>query len=204
VIPLSLYLAFVAASAAFILVPGPSVATIIGSAVAHGGRHGLATVAGTSTGIAVQLAIVVFALSSLGDLLTPAIEPLRWAGAAYLCYLAVRTWTSAEAPIGAASAPTGLSAMYLRGLFISFTNPKALLFYAAFLPQFVVPGTETWPQLAFLAATFLVIAVVLDSAWALLAARSVGALNLESRRVKRVTALLFAGAALALVFVSVT
>ncbi|MBS0520462.1 MAG: LysE family translocator, partial [Proteobacteria bacterium] len=169
---IELYLAFVLATVVLILVPGPNVALIVANSMAHGTRFGLVTVAGTSSAIVLQLALVVAGATAMLDLLAAAFDWLRWLGVAYLVWLGVRAW---RAPVGDLSriVPQERAArtIYARGLLVGITNPKTLLFYSAFLPQFVEPGGDVVHQLLLLAATFVVLAVVLDGLWAIMASR---------------------------------
>jgi threonine/homoserine/homoserine lactone efflux protein len=126
---------------------------------------------------------------------------LRWIGVAYLFYLGLRAWTAPPVDLTRPQAQQrSLRAIWLRGLFVSLSNPKTLLFFGAFLPQFVDMKGDVTHQLLILAATFLVIACVLDSAWALLAARFRALLALNGKLRNRLTGglLIGAGAGLAL------
>jgi threonine/homoserine/homoserine lactone efflux protein len=194
--PLDLYLAFVVAVVVLIVVPGPNVALIVANSVAHGARYGLVTVAGTSSAMVVQLALTVFGMTALLGWLAAWFEILRWLGVAYLAYLGWRAWTAPAHDLSAARAqPRSAWTIYGRGVLVSLANPKTLLFYAAFLPQFVAPGGDATAQLALLAATFLGLAIVLDGVWALLAARAGGLLATRGRLHQRLTGGLLIGAA---------
>ena len=176
-LPAELYLTFVAASAALIAIPGPNVALIIANSVAHGRRYGLLTVAGTSTAMVPQLALTVLGMTGVLTLASHVFEWVRWAGVAYLAWLGVQAWRALAADLTAVPPqPRSGRAIFARGFLVSLTNPKTLLFYGAFFPQFVAPGADLGPQLALLAATFLAVAVALDGCWALAAARLRGAL----------------------------
>ena len=83
----SLYLGFVAASTILILIPGPNVSLIVANSIAYGTRYGLLTVAGTSSAIVVQLALVTLGLTATLDILAGWFEWVRWIGVAYLVYL---------------------------------------------------------------------------------------------------------------------
>lgn len=171
--PLDLYLAFAAACVVLIIIPGPNVALIVANSVAHGVRYGLTTVAGTASAMVLQLALVVLGASALMAALAGVFDWLRWLGVAYLLWLGVRTWRGASADLSRVEAERrSTTSIFGRGFLVSLTNPKTLLFHAAFLPQFVSPeaGGATG-QLVLLAGTFLAIAVVLDGAWAVLAGR---------------------------------
>ena len=193
---LELYLAFVAATVVLILIPGPNVALIVANSVAYGPRHGLVTVAGASAAMVVQLAMTVMGLSGLLAVMANWFELLRWAGVAYLVYLGVSALLARPtdlAQIKAAAIPS--SRMFVRGFAVSLTNPKTLLFYSAFLPQFVSPETDATAQLALLAATFLVVAAVLDSVWAISASKASRVVNLNGRIRNRITGVFFLSAA---------
>lgn len=201
VMSVELYLAFVLATVVLILVPGPNVALIVANSMAHGARFGLVTVAGTSSAIVLQLALVVAGATAMLDLLAAAFDWLRWLGVAYLVWLGVRAW---RAPAGdlARIAPQERAArtIYARGLLVGITNPKTLLFYSAFLPQFVEPGGDVVRQLLLLAATFVVVAVVLDGLWAVMASRLRALLVKHVRLRNRLTGGLLVGAGVGLAF----
>lgn len=197
-----LFGAFVAATVVLILVPGPNVALIVANSISHGPRYGLVTVAGTSSAMVIQLAFTVLGLTGMLALMAVWFEWLRWLGVAYLVYLGITTWCAPATDLKGAK-PLAKSAreMYLRGMIVSLTNPKTLLFYAAFLPQFVSTEHDQAWQLTLLAVTFLFIAMVLDSAWALLAHRASRVFGLSGRLLNRLSGglLLTAATGLALV-----
>lgn len=198
--PLDLYLAFVGASVLLIVVPGPNVALIVANSVAHGARYGLMTVAGTASAMVLQLALVVLGASALLGLLAGLFDWLRWLGVAYLLWLGLRTWRAAASDLsGIAAEPRSAAAIVTRGFLVSLTNPKTLLFYAAFLPQFVSAdrGAAT-DQLLLLSVTFLVVAVLLDAGWALLAGRLRFLMQARARLRNRLTGGLLMGAGVGL------
>ena len=194
---LELYAAFVAATTILMLIPGPNVALITANSVTHGPRYGLITVAGTCAAMIPQLAVTAFGMTEALGLAGQWFAVLRWAGVAYLFWLGIRTWRAA--PEGGADAPRkSVPAVFLNGFLISLTNPKVLLFYAAFFPQFVTPDHPAG-QIWLLAATFLVLAAVIDIGWALLAGRLRPLLSRHGRTRNRLTgaALIAAGAGMA-------
>ncbi|MFE1602742.1 LysE family translocator [Methylobacterium sp. ID0610] len=197
--PLDLYLAFLGASLVLVLIPGPNVALIVANSVAYGTRHGLATVAGTSAAMVLQLGLTVLGATTLLALLAGWFALLRWVGAAYLVWLGIRAWRAPPADL-ARTPPAARDAgrMVLRGFLVSLTNPKTLLFYGAFLPQFLDPRREPLPQLLLLAGTFLAVAVIGDGAWAVLAGRLRGLLGAGSRWRSRITGGVLIGAGLGL------
>ena len=194
-----LYLAFVAACVILIVIPGPSVALIVANSVAHGARYGLITVAGTSSAVVVHLALTVLGATAVLNFLAASFDWLRWLGAAYLVWLGISAWRAPVVDL-AQVGPQARSARLIfgRGFLVGLTNPKTLLFYGAFFPQFIVPGPNAADQFLLLAVTFLVIAVVLDGVWALLAARLRTLLVTHVRLRNRVTGGLLMGAGLGL------
>jgi homoserine/homoserine lactone efflux protein len=175
---LSLYLAFVLAVSILMLIPGPNVALIVANSMAHGARYGLMTVAGTSAAMVLQLTLTGLGMTAVLGELSRAFDLLRWAGVAYLLWLAMAAWRAPAADLSlTAPEPKALRRIFWRGFLVSLTNPKTLLFYAAFLPQFINARSPAAPQLVLLAATFIALAIALDSVWALLAARCRGMLG---------------------------
>ncbi|MDP1752015.1 MAG: LysE family translocator, partial [Reyranella sp.] len=184
--PLDLYLGFVAACAILILIPGPNVALIVANSVAHGTRFGLLTVAGTSSAVVVQLTLTVLGATAVLNFLAASFDWLRWLGAAYLVWLGIATWRAPVVDLTrTVPQPRSARVIYARGFLVGLTNPKTLLFYGAFLPQFITPGPTVADQLLLLAATFLVVAVVLDGLWAILAGRLRALLAVHARRRNR-------------------
>ena len=199
-IDFSLYLGFVAAVIVLMLIPGPNVALIVANSVAHGPRYGLLTVAGTSAAMVLQLALVALGMTPLLGMLGSGFEVLRWIGVAYLLTLGIKEWRAPVVDL-TKTKPERKSprAMFTRALLVSMTNPKTLLFYGAFFPQFVAPDLALTPQVAVLSLTFVVIAVLVDGSWALTAARARHLLATRGRLRNRIAGgmLIGAGAALA-------
>jgi threonine/homoserine/homoserine lactone efflux protein len=166
---LSTFIAFVVASTVFIAIPGPNVALICSQSLAYGLRYGLLTVAGVGAGAALQLVLVVLGLGALIAFLSTWFEWLRWLGVMYLLYLGIKSWKAP--PDADVVRPDALRRAVLgRSLLISLTNAHTLLFFGAFLPQFIDPRDDAVPQLAILAVTYSLIALALDALWAVLAA----------------------------------
>jgi homoserine/homoserine lactone efflux protein len=174
---LGVYLAFVAATTVLILIPGPNVGLIVANSIAHGTRYGLMTVAGTSAAMVLQLAVAMIGMTTVLTSLAHAFEWLRWIGVAYLLFLALSAWRAPAVDLTRTPAqPRAMTEIFLRGFLVSLTNPKTLLFYGVFLPQFVDAGGNVVGQLFLLSLTFLAIAVVLDGLWAVLSAKARGLL----------------------------
>lgn len=196
---IEVYLAFCAATVALMLVPGPNVALIVANAVAHGRRYGLLTVAGTSAAMVPQLALTVLGMTGVLLVMAHAFEWLRWIGVAYLGYLGIRTWQAPAVDLTrVAPEPRSARSIFLRGFLVSLSNPKTLLFYGAFFPQFLTPDANLGAQLALLSVTFLALAVTLDSCWALAAGRFRGVLAVRGMLRNRLTGSCYLAAALGL------
>lgn len=197
-IALHLYAAFVAATTILMLIPGPNVALIVANSVSHGTRYGLLTVAGTSAAILVHMVLTVIGLAALLGALGAWFEWVRWIGVAYLLWLGIRQWRAPVTDLTRAQAqPRSQRTIFLRGFVVSLTNPKTLFFYGAFFPQFLSPGQHPG-ELLLLAATFLVLAVVLDGMWAMLAGRVRFVLARHGRFRNRLSGGLLIGAGLGL------
>ena len=196
--PSGLYLAYVGAVTVLMLIPGPNVALICSNSIAHGVRSGLLTVAGTSSAMVVQLALTLLGMTALLSAMAGVFDVLRWAGVAYLIWLGIQALRAPPTDLAAEPAPASRRAVFGRGFLISLTNPKTLLFYGAFLPQFVSDRSPALPQLVILAATFLILAVAVDSLWALTAARFRRVLAVNGKLRNRLTGSLLIGAALGL------
>jgi homoserine/homoserine lactone efflux protein len=198
---LELYLAFVVASAVLILIPGPNVALIVANSVAHGPRYGLLTVLGTTSAGVIQLVLTILGMTTLLTVMAEWFDWLRWIGVVYLVYLGIRAWRAAPIDLTKARPePRSARNIYLRGFLVSLTNPKTLLFYGAFLPQFVDLRANVTAQLAILAVTILALALTLDGAWALAASRFRVALSVNGKIRNRITGGLLVGAGVGLAF----
>ena len=196
---ISLYLAFVAATVVLALFPGPNMALVVSNSIAHGSRFGLLTVVGSAIGLTIQLALVAVGMTTLLATAGQWFDLLRWVGAAYLVWLGVQSWR-APPPELAVVATAGRSARrtVLRGSFVSLTNPKVLLFFGAFFPQFIAPDRALGLQLGVMSVTFLVVVAGLDSVWALLAGRARHWIAARGRMLNRVSGGMLVGAGVGL------
>jgi homoserine/homoserine lactone efflux protein len=184
---LEIYLAYIAACFLIAVVPGPTVTVIIGNSLAHGTRAGLLNVAGTQLGLGLMMAILVVGLSSVIAAMGWLFDWLRWAGAAYLIWIGwklLRAPDSLDQP-GTAPAPRG--GFLLQGFLVLMANPKALLWFGAFIPQFVDPKGNYVAQIIALGVSAMAIALVTDGGYAVLTGRA-GAL-LSRKRVRLVSRL---------------
>ncbi len=196
-----LYLAFVLAVTILMLIPGPNVALIVANSVTYGFRYGLLTVAGTSSAMVVQLGLTVLGMTELLGTLGAWFDWIRWIGVVYLIYLGVTQWRAPPLNLAeVAPEPKSARAMYARALLVSLTNPKTLFFYGAFFPQFVVTSYDLGAQVAILSATFLLLAVMVDVGWALVAGRARRLLVVHGRLRNRISGGILIGAGIGLAF----
>lgn len=162
----SLFAGFLAITVILILTPGPVVTLVISTSATRGVRAGLITVAGTSSGNALLLLAIALGLSWVLSHAVYLFELLRWAGAAYLIWLGIQAWRHAG-QVQAVS--PGQHVHFFRGFLVALSNPKTIIFFTAFLPQFVDPTLPAAPQLAVMCVVSVLLAVVSDSCWAIAA-----------------------------------
>ena len=150
------YLLYLAAVALLILAPGPTMLMCMTNAINHGRGAAMASAFGALTA---SLGIMTLSALGLGALLAAseaAFTVLKLAGAAYLVWLGIRTFRSGAAGLQLASGePVRSRSMFLQGFLVGASNPKALLFFAAFFPQFIDASKPVFAQFALLAGTFV-------------------------------------------------
>jgi threonine/homoserine/homoserine lactone efflux protein len=176
----SQWVPFVVASVLFIQVPGPSLLFTIGRALTVGRRDALLSVVGNALGILTQVLLVAVGLGAVVAASAEAYVMLKIAGAAYVVWLgiqAIRHRADARAALETIGRGSPAPAPALRSLRVGFvvgvTNPKTIVFFVAFLPQFVnEPAGHAGLQLAVLGAVFAAMCVTSDSVWALAASRA--------------------------------
>jgi threonine/homoserine/homoserine lactone efflux protein len=168
---LQVYLAFVAACIALALLPGPVVTLVIANGLRHGTRAALTNIAGVQAGLAIVIGIVAIGLTSLMATMGYWFDWVRFAGAAYLVWLGVKL---IRAPVAAvdAQAPPPRGGFFLQGLLVLLSNPKVLVFFGAFIPQFMDMSQDHVSQVALLGVTFMITGAITDSVYALLAGRA--------------------------------
>jgi len=198
---IELYITFLAAATFLILTPGPNVSLIVGTSMAHGLRAGLLTVVGTTAATAAQLFLVVGGMASLLAIAADAFEWIRWIGVAYLVWLGIAQWRAAGLPEDAPAPARLRSRLVGQGVLVALTNPKTLMFHAAFLPQFVGAGAPPGGQLLLLGITYTVLAAAFDCGWAWAGGRLRGGLSAARRRlVNRVSGVFLVCAGIGLAF----
>jgi threonine/homoserine/homoserine lactone efflux protein len=169
---LEFYLAYVAACIVIVIVPGPTVTLIIANSLRHGTAAGLLNVAGTQLGIGVMIMIVAVGLASLVATMSFWFDWVRLVGAAYLVWLGIKMFRASGSLETADKAPRPRGGFFLQGFLVLMSNPKVLLLFGAFIPQFVDPRGDYVGQVILLGVTAMVTAAIFDSIYAVLAGRA--------------------------------
>lgn len=168
---LSKLLLFVLAAIILLLTPGPAVLYIVARSLDQGRLAGLVSVLSIEVGNFTHVLAAVFGLSALLLSSALAFSIVKYVGAAYLIYLGLRKlFSRSEAHSVTSAPPQSLRRIFSQGVAVAVFNPKTALFFFAFLPQFVDParGSITW-QMLVLGCVFIVLAIMSDSIYALLA-----------------------------------
>jgi homoserine/homoserine lactone efflux protein len=171
-IALDAYLAYVVACFLIAIVPGPTVTVIVANSLAHGTRAGLLNVAGTQAGLALMMGILIVGLSSVIAAMGWLFDWLRIAGALYLAWLGWKLIRSPDLDLQAKGMAAPRGGFFLQGFLVLMANPKALLWFGAFIPQFVDPKGNYVAQIALLGVTAMAVALVSDGAYAVLTGRA--------------------------------
>lgn len=170
---LQVYLTFVAACVALALLPGPIVTMVIANGLRHGTRAALINIAGAQAGLAMVIGILAVGLTSLMATMGYWFDWVRFAGAAYLVWLGIKLIRAPVEGLGADEPPLPpRGGFFLQGFFVLLSNPKVLVFFGAFIPQFMDMSKNHLSQVTLLGVTFMVIAGLTDATYALLAGRA--------------------------------
>ena len=178
------YLAYVLACVLITLIPGPTVTLIVANSLRHGSRAGLLNVAGTQAGLLLMMLTLIVGLSSVIAAMGWLFDWLRLAGAAYLIWLGYRL-LGAEITFEEQKPRTPKGGFFAQGFLVLMSNPKALLWFGAFIPQFVDPHGNYVGQIVLLGLTAMAVAALTDGAYAVLTGRASAALS--KRNVKALT-----------------
>jgi threonine/homoserine/homoserine lactone efflux protein len=176
----SQWIAFVVASILFIQVPGPSLLFTIGRALTVGRRDALLSVVGNAIGITVQVFLIAVGLAAVVTASSAAYAVVKVAGATYVIWLgiqAIRHRADARAtlgnPVNGGQVKGGWGKSLGTGFLVGVTNPKTIVFFVAFLPQFVnAEAGHVGVQMALYGVVFGALAICSDSVWALAAAKA--------------------------------
>jgi threonine/homoserine/homoserine lactone efflux protein len=165
------WLAFVAASAILLAIPGPTVLLVISYALGHGRKPAAAIVAGVALG---DLTAMTASMQGLGAILATSaaiFTLLRWIGGAYLVYLGIKLWRAPIQPEDIDDVPSANPLrMFCHSYAVTALNPKSIIFFVAFVPQFLDATRSFLPQVVTLEATFVILATLNAALFAVLAA----------------------------------
>lgn len=178
--------AYTLACALIVIVPGPSVTVIIANSLRTGTHAGMANVAGTQAGLLVMIGVLALGLETVVTVMGEMFVWLKLAGAAYLIWLGIKLWRAdgslADPEAGDVRARS-VRGYFWQGFFVIWSNPKALFFFGAFIPQFIVPGGNAALQTVALGLIFMAVATVLDSGYALAAGKTGSLLSRNNVRI---------------------
>lgn len=193
-----LWLAFAATSAVLLLIPGPTVLTVIGYAMSHGRRASATLFAAVALGDSTALAVSLIGLGSLLAASSFWFTAVKGVGGLYLLYLGIRRLRASRAPAGSMPSVSVGSRWHLfaNTWLVTALNPKGIVFFAAFLPQFINPNADVKAQLWILATTFVAMATLSSTLYVVFAgaARSLWSSPLVQRRFNLGGGLLLSGA----------
>jgi homoserine/homoserine lactone efflux protein len=177
-VSVELYLAYVLACLVITVIPGPTVTLIVANSLTHGSRAGLLNVLGTQFGLGLMMLVLAVGLTSIIATMGIWFDWLRLIGAAYLIWIGWKLLRSSGGIGQQADAPRPRGGFVLQGFLVLLGNPKALLWFGAFIPQFVDPSTDYVRQVVLLGLTAMAAAALSDGGYALLAG---GARNVMSK-----------------------
>lgn len=179
--PIETWLAFAAAAAILLAIPGPTVLLVISYALGHGRKPAAAIVAGVALG---DLTAMTASVAGLGAILAASSDlftGLRWVGGAYLVYLGVNLWRAPVAQPGTDAMPSiGLGRVFGHAYAVTALNPKSIVFFVAFVPQFLSADLAFVPQVTIMVATFVTMGALNAALYGLLASSARGALRKPS------------------------
>ncbi|CAN2972190.1 MULTISPECIES: LysE family transporter [Pseudomonas] len=197
---LDTWLAFFLASWIISLSPGAGAIASMSSGLQYGFVRGYWNAIGLQLGLAMQIAVVAGGLGAILAASSTAFYAIKWFGVAYLVYLAIKQWRALPMDMtdDAAVRPIGKPmAMMFRGFLVNASNPKALVFMLAVLPQFVNPQAPLLVQYLILGATMISVDMIVMAGYTGLASKVLRLLRTpkQQKRVNRTFAGLFVGAA---------
>jgi homoserine/homoserine lactone efflux protein len=166
---LSLWLGFLAATVLIAISPGPGAVVSMSTGMRYGYGAALRVILGLQAAILLQLLVVALGLGALLASSESAFNLVRLIGASYLIWLGIQKWRSTAQEIDESACSIAPHGLFLQGLLVNLTNPKAIVFIAALVPQFIDPARSQWPQMLIIALTMFSTDVLVMSGYALLA-----------------------------------
>lgn len=161
---LDTWLVFLVAAIGLSFTPGPNGLLALTHGALYGARRTVFTVLGGALGFLIVIAVAMFGIGALLTVFPELLVVLKWVGGAYLVYLGVMVWRAPAITVAASTdRPTASRwSLFRQGLLAAVTNPKGILFFVAFLPQFIDPQRDLVVQFAIMASTFIVIEFVFE------------------------------------------
>ena len=197
---LDTWLVYLLASIGLSLSPGPNSLLALTHGALHGQRKTLFTIVGGALGFALVIALSLFGIGALLQTSLVWLTALKWIGGAYLALLGIQVWRSP--PVGAdlrtASGPRSGASLFRQGALSAMTNPKGILFFAAFLPQFIDPRRSLLLQFTVMAGTFVAVEILTELVIATMAQRVARWLQRVGRRFNQACGALFVAIGVAL------
>jgi homoserine/homoserine lactone efflux protein len=172
-VELTTWLIYSAAALGLSLTPGPNGLLALTHGALYGTRRTIATILGGSLGFTLVIALSMFGIGALLATSASLLVILKWVGGAYLVFLGIQVWRSPSMEVSrnlSVGTVRG-SQLFRAGLFSAVSNPKGILFFVAFLPQFIAPNSDLALQFAIMAITFVVIEFLYELMVAALADR---------------------------------
>ncbi len=168
---LEVWIGFTVASLVVLSIPGPTVMLVVSYALGRGRSTAWATVPGVSLGDFTAMTVSLLGAGAILAASAALFTLLKLAGAAYLVWLGIQLWraTPSAAALQGRAQSTGARTMFWNAYLVTALNPKSIVFFIAFVPQFVSPGQPVLPQFIILEATFVVLAALNVALWALFA-----------------------------------
>lgn len=165
----TLYSLFLVAGLTVAVAPGPTVLQIFAQSLTGDIRRPVSLMAGSLVANTLMVSATVLGISAVILASQTAFDVMRWIGSAYLIYLGIQYWRMRAGPVSPASpAPAKpYRVLFFQAALTSLTNPKGLVFYIAFLPQFVSPGSDPQSQLAVLGGSYILLCLIADSGYVL-------------------------------------
>lgn len=182
---IELWFAFVATSAALLAIPGPVVMVLFGYTMGYGRAIAVAAIPGVVLGDFVAMTISLLGAGAILQASATIFMGLKLVGAAYLVWLGVQIWRSDVKPVAVGEVPTGQRklAVFRDTFLVTALNPKDIVFFVAFLPQFIVTEHPALPQILIIEATFLGLVVISTTTWILLSGTFISRLK-DTRKLK--------------------
>jgi homoserine/homoserine lactone efflux protein len=168
---LAVWLAFLLAAILIAVTPGPGAVISMSTGLRHGYRAALVVILGLQAALLIQIAVVAIGFGALLATSEAAFSVIKFVGATYLIWLGIQKWRSRPLPPDQNTPPARRRGLFLQGLLVNLTNPKAIIFIGALVPQFIHLARPLFPQYLTIALTLCLTDLLVMSCYALAAVR---------------------------------